>query len=343
MKQHADQDGPPPDRGTDTGEGARLPPSPTRTIVLAVDHLRDADRFAYWREQWCQGTVGVTGELTRGENHGFYARASAWTAGCVIRLRCETGPFRVARGLPEISRRSWEDWIWLYQEMSDGVRFEHAGNEFITHRGDLLLTDPTVPFSGQPRSAHDYRRWIVPRAWIAPHLPTVHRPLSAHLTGSHGINGLVQTYLGALNDALDECDSAGLSGVIDNFCRLIALACGGEAGDQHTAIRTAKLRQVKEYIALHLSEPDLTPARVAAAMRISVRQLHLLFEPTGSSFAEYVLRRRLDECRAILQRPSGGERSVTDIAYAWGFNNLASFYRAFRRQFGVSPGALRRH
>ena len=94
-------------------------------------------------------------------------RASAWTAGCVIRLRCETGPFRVARGLPEISRRSWEDWIWLYQEMSDGVRFEHAGNEFITHRGDLLLTDPTVPFSGQPRSAHDYRRWIVPRAWIA--------------------------------------------------------------------------------------------------------------------------------------------------------------------------------
>jgi AraC-like DNA-binding protein len=96
-----------------------------------------------------------------------------------------------------------------------------------------------------------------------------------------------------------------------------------------------------DYIALHLPEPDLTPASVAAAMRISVRQLHLLFEPTGTSFAEHVLDRRLEECRAMLQGPSGRDRSVTEIAYAWGFNNLASFYRAFRRRFGVSPGNLR--
>jgi AraC-like DNA-binding protein len=91
-----------------------------------------------------------------------------------------------------------------------------------------------------------------------------------------------------------------------------------------------------------LPEPDLTPARVAAAMKISVRQLHLLFEPTGKSFAEHVLGRRLEECRAILENPSSRGRSVADIAYAWGFNSLASFYRAFGQRFGVSPGMLRR-
>jgi hypothetical protein len=37
----------------------------------------------------------------------------------------------------------------------------------------------------------------------------------------------VQAYLHALNDALDEYDIAELAGVIDNFCRLLALACGG--------------------------------------------------------------------------------------------------------------------
>ncbi len=183
---------------------------------------------------------------------------------------------------------------------------------------------------------------MLPRAWIEPHLPSGHRPLSAHLTGSHGINGLVQAYLHALNDALDECDGAELPGVMDNFCRLLALACGDGIGDQRVAIRTAKLRQVKEYIALHLSEPDLTPASVAAATKISVRQLHLLFEPTGTSFAEHVLDRRLEECRATLESPSSRARSVTDIAYAWGFGSLASFYRAFHRRFGVSPGMLRR-
>jgi AraC-like DNA-binding protein len=67
---------------------------------------------------------------------------------------------------------------------------------------------------------------------------------------------------------------------------------------------------------------------VAAAMKISVRQLYLLFEPTGTSFAEHVLGRRLEECRAALESPSGRGRSVTDVAYAWGFNSLTTFYQA---------------
>ena len=350
MSSDVDQNGPPSD-GTERSGRAREVPArsgfaPVEAAItvaaLAVDHISEADRFAYWREQWCQGTAGVTGELAPGERQGFYARVTAWTAPCVIRLRLETGPFRVSRGPTEISRHSLEDWICLYQEMSDGAIFQLAGNQFTTRRGDLLLTDPTIPFSGRPRTAHDYRRWMLPRAWIEPHLPSGRRPLSAQFAGSHGINGLVQAYLHALNDAIDECDSAELPGIIDNFCRLLALACGGGPGDQRTATRAAKLRQVKDYIALHLSEPDLTPARVAAAMKISVRQLHLLFEPTGTSFAEHVLGRRLDECRAILESPSSRARSVTDIAYAWGFNSLASFYRTFRQRFGVSPGVVRR-
>jgi AraC-like DNA-binding protein len=310
---------------------------------MSVDHIDEADRFAYWREQWCQGTAGVTGELAPSQRRAFYAEATVWSAPWVMRARLKTGPFRMSRGLPEISHRSLENWICLYQEISDGAAFQHAGNEFTTRPGDLVLTDPTIPISGLPRSTHDYRRWMLPRAWIEPHLPAGLRPISAQFAGSHGINGLVRSYLHALNDAIDECDGAELPGVIDNFCRLLALACGGALGDQRVATRAAKLRQVKDYIALHLSEPDLSPARVASAMKISVRQLHLLFEPTGTSFAEHVLGRRLEECRSLLESPSGRSRSITDIAYAWGFNSLASFYRAFGQRFGVSPGALRRH
>jgi AraC-like DNA-binding protein len=325
---------------------ARPRPAPANSVItttaLTVDHICEADRFAYWREQWCQGTAGVTGELSPSARHGFYARATAWIAPCVIRMRLETSPFRVSRGLPEISRHGLQNWICLYQEMSDGAVFQHNGNEFTTGRGDLLLTDPTIPIDSRPRSVHDYRRWMLPRGWIEPHLPSVRRPLSVQFAGSHGINGLVQAYLHALNHAIDECDSAELPGVIDNFCRLLALACGGESGEQRAATRAAKLRQVKDYVALHLAEPNLTPARVADAMMISVRQLHLLFEPTGTSFAEHVRGRRLEECRAILESPSSRTRSVTDVAYAWGFNSLASFYRAFHRRFGVSPGTVRR-
>jgi AraC-like DNA-binding protein len=224
--------------------------------------------------------------------------------------------------------------------MSDGATFRHAGNEFTTRPGDLLLTDPTLPITSRPYSEHNYYRWMLPRAWIEPHLPSGRQPLSMQFAGSNGINGLVQAYLNALNDAIDGCDSGELPGIIDNFCRLLALASGCGSGDQRAVMQAAKLRQVKEHIALHLSEPGLTAARVAAAMKISVRQLHLLFEPTGTSFAAYVLGLRLDECRAALA--SSSNRSITDIAFAWGFNSLASFYRAFGQRFGISPGMVRR-
>ena len=34
-------------------------------------------------------------------------------------------------------------------------------------------------------------------------------------------------------------------------------------------------------------------------------------------------------------------RAVTDIAYAWGFGSLSSFYRAFHAAFGAAPGDCR--
>jgi AraC-like DNA-binding protein len=67
----------------------------------------------------------------------------------------------------------------------------------------------------------------------------------------------------------------------------------------------------------------------------------LLFEPIGISFAQYVARRRLLQCRAALASPSTTKRSVADIAFGWGFNSLATFYRAFEREFGMPPTALR--
>ena len=47
----------------------------------------------------------------------------------------------------------------------------------------------------------------------------------------------------------------------------------------------------------------------------------------------------LEECRAALMNQ--GDRSVTDIAYAWGFNSLTTFNRTFRRAFSVAPGEMR--
>ena len=120
---------------------------------------------------------------------------------------------------------------------------------------------------------------------------------------------------------------------------LWSLGRGRSSGQE--SLRAARLEEARRYISQHLAEPGLTPTSTAAALRISLRHLHLLFEPTGTSFAQYVAQRRLLQCRAALTSPTGISRSVADIAFGWGFNRLATFYRAFEREFGVPPAALR--
>jgi len=127
--------------------------------------------------------------------------------------------------------------------------------------------------------------------------------------------------------------------VADTLGRLIGIACGAAVAEQAVAVGAARLIEARRHIDQHLADPDLSPASVAAALRISVRALHLLFEPCSTSFARTVLRRRLEQCRSALLNDL--DRPVTDIAFAWGFSSLSGFYRAFRAEFGMPPGDLR--
>lgn len=93
------------------------------------------------------------------------------------------------------------------------------------------------------------------------------------------------------------------------------------------------------YIDAHLAEPALSPTTIAAGLGMSLRYLHLLFED-GASVGATILGRRLERCHAAL-RDDADHRSISEIAFAWGFNDAAHFSRTFRARFGVSPRELR--
>jgi hypothetical protein len=96
--------------------------------------------------------------------------------------------------------------------------------------------------------------------------------------------------------------------VLHNLCGLVALACGASDEEQSNgtkSVRAARLEQAKRSIDQHLAEPDLDPATTAAALGISIGHLHRLFEPTGTSVAQYVQRSRLLKCRDSLGVSAG--------------------------------------
>jgi AraC-like DNA-binding protein len=105
------------------------------------------------------------------------------------------------------------------------------------------------------------------------------------------------------------------------------------------ALRVARLSFARRLIASQLSDPHLSPALIANQLGVSIRHVHALFEASAMSFSQTVTAMRLDESRKLLvQEP---ERPIAKIAFACGFESLATFYRVFHAAHGVAPGDFR--
>jgi AraC-like DNA-binding protein len=69
----------------------------------------------------------------------------------------------------------------------------------------------------------------------------------------------------------------------------------------------------------------------------------MVFTAEGEGIAEYIRRRRLEECASQLRNAVWQGRSITDTAFAWGFSSMAHFTRAFKERFAVTPTEYRRN
>jgi AraC-like DNA-binding protein len=100
--------------------------------------------------------------------------------------------------------------------------------------------------------------------------------------------------------------------------------------------------QVKLYIEQHLRDPHLTPSMIASRHKLSTRYLRMVFAVGGETISAYILRRRLEECARQISDPRWRGHSISEIAYAWGFNSTSHFARTFRMRFKSSPRDHRR-
>lgn len=97
------------------------------------------------------------------------------------------------------------------------------------------------------------------------------------------------------------------------------------------------LTSARGFIERHLRDRSLGPARVAAAVGVSERQLARYFSDAGTTVSRYITERRLELARDILASPDHWGLSVSEVTAAAGFTNPSHFGRVFRERFGITP------
>jgi transcriptional regulator GlxA family with amidase domain len=118
--------------------------------------------------------------------------------------------------------------------------------------------------------------------------------------------------------------------------RELADLCDGRAPAK---TEDPRLRRARELMQTALSEP-WTVALLAKAAGMSRAQFARRFTAAiGTSPREYLHEQRMTRARALL---AVTDDSLADVAGAVGYASEFAFNRAFRRHFGVPPGAYRR-
>ncbi|MGI5490848.1 helix-turn-helix domain-containing protein [Microtetraspora malaysiensis] len=112
--------------------------------------------------------------------------------------------------------------------------------------------------------------------------------------------------------------------------------------DSRDERHTALFLRIQAFVERQLGDTGLSPAMIAAAHHISIRQLYKVMQAQGETVAGWIRTRRLERCRRDLANPLLAQRSVNAIATRWGFISAAHFSRAFRAAYGVSPTEYRR-
>jgi AraC-like DNA-binding protein len=206
--------------------------------------------------------------------------------------------------------------------------------------GDIVLYDSTRPFAVDAQRPFDLVVCGLPLVLLGAHADRMRDLVATRIPGGTPI---ARMFSGFVQGVAQELGGPGVAGAeLELADTLVAFSRALGRADAGDAPLGPRLRRIQAWIDVHLGDPQLDPARIAAAHFISTRALHRLFEPEGVSVSSWVRARRLEACRRDLADPELRERTVAEIAHRWGWRDPARFSRRFREAYGCAPSELRR-
>lgn len=316
------------------------------TLVDTSDHPA-RDQADYWRHL-ISSAFGPFHVRPRRPG-AFAARLSGRTLGPVEAGDVHAPAHAVRRSARQIARDTRECYK-LGLVLSGSCVLRQNGRRTEAGVGDVVFYDLTRPVDIR-FDAHHIFTVVIPHGAV-PLPPERLAAFGGTLLGASGRTGrLVASFLGALAENTEENlggtdEPSGepyarhLGGAV---VELVTGAAGEWLGEPPSASaqHAEMLRAIQEWIEERLHDPALSPAAIAAAHHISVRQLYRVFQPAGTTVARYVRARRLENCRRELGDPFLGTQRIGAIANRWGLPDAAAFSRAFRAAYGQTPTAYR--
>ncbi|NEI03087.1 helix-turn-helix domain-containing protein [Rhizobium leguminosarum] len=250
---------------------------------------------------------------------------------------------RVHRDWDDI-RRDANEHLFLILQLEGSCGVEHVGQQAILDVGDCILVDSTRPttfhFGGQ---FSNHLSLHLPRQIMYAESPInfdIARKLEAYDPMAMMLRALVAKIM---STSASDAASANLRHLMFNATRQ-AFVSNGDAMAALNDSASRRLQMVDILIDRHLTESDLCAKWLATRIGVSIRTLQQDFQGIGMTCTTVIRDKRLRLVREKIAqiKDQRSARTIAEVAYSAGFNDISYFNRSFKDLFDCAPTDLLR-
>jgi AraC-like DNA-binding protein len=301
---------------------------------FSTDSVTPRDRLAVWGESVWSKLGGV--ETSLFEKQPFHASLRAGQLGSVHVCKIEVGAHKIRR-TRQLVRQCDPSLLKLVFQVRGHAYLEQLDERIVLKPGDWCVYDGSLPYTLFNREAVEQLALLVPRNELAGPGFVGSRELLKPAPSS----GLSRILYNCLQSTVNELDSLPapqrfqLGESLAEFARLALRERA--AGGPRISNRQLACERIKHFIRQNAGDSALSVDSIASAFHCTKRYLHKLFADDDCTLSRFIWETRLERCGADLANRELATRSITEIAFAWGFVNSAHFSRVFRDRYGVTP------
>jgi AraC-like DNA-binding protein len=313
-----------------------------RIVSFSTAGLDPRRKLAHWNDRACESFSPLVSDPV--DIRTFDGSIARTTIGDMTLAEVYSEAQIVRHSRAHVARTR-DSLFFLHLQMEGESISRQDGREAYLKAGDFTLCDSTrhydIVFPGSNRMLV----LGIPAAQLSRQIACPECLVAIPMQASSGVRGLFSRFLrNYWVECRQELDETAAGRVTVAILDLLGAAYADLPRSQtgRSSLATAHRIRIINYIEAHLHDPDLTPTRIAAACKMTPRYLHHLSSDQDETVARYILRRRLEACSRALVSDAQRGRTVTAIAFDYGFNSPTHFGRVFRAKYGLTPREFRR-
>ncbi len=247
----------------------------------------------------------------------------------------------------------WHSEIEIVRILEGSLQLKLDNNSYHASKGDVIFINPETVHSATPENC-DYECIVFRPDFLYVSTYSCRFFFDSLLSHEYAVNEFNPCSDNEFQQAADELFEAmqnktsgykfrvisaifKLFGIITDRRLYSDLTANEKAGNKKSIL---KLKKVLSFMREHFDK-QITLEDMANASDTSLKYFSTFFKNmTGKTPFSYLNDYRIEKASQML---ANSDKSVTDIAYSCGFNDLSYFIKTFKKTKGVSPGQFRKN